>query len=68
MYKRLFSLVMAFMLLFSATALANDYSGSQNNEATFETLREARLSAPEAIAHLEMNEGNVYGPHPVLND
>ena len=68
MLKRLVSLLLAFALLFSASALANDYSGSQENEATFETLTEARLNAPEAIAHLEMNEGNVYGPHPVLDD
>ena len=66
--KKLLTLVLALLLLFNTCALANDYSGSQENEATFETLTEARLSAPEAIAHLEMNEGNIYGPHPVLND
>ena len=68
MMKKLVSLVLVFALLCGACALANDYSGSQENEASFETLAEARLSAPEAIAHLEMNEGNVYTSHPVLDD
>ncbi len=68
MMKKLVSLILVLALLFTASALANDYSGSQENEATFETLTEARLSAPEAIAHLEMNEGNVYVSHPVLDD
>ena len=49
------------------SALALNYSGSQGNEATFETLQETRLSGPEAVKDLETNSGKTYVSHPVLD-
>lgn len=49
-----------------ATCLALDYSGRQHNEATFESLAEARINGPLAVAKLEGNTGR-YTSHPVLD-
>ena len=47
MLKKTLSLILATALACSAgSALALNYSGSQGNEATFELLEEARVSAP----------------------
>jgi poly(3-hydroxybutyrate) depolymerase len=50
---------------FAAQAL--DYSGSQKNQATFETLEETRVSSPAAIAKLDGNNGRTFKSHPVLD-
>lgn len=44
-----------------------NYSGSQKNQATFETLEEARKSGPLAVASLEGNKGRTFKSHPVLD-
>ena len=44
-----------------------NYSGSQKNQATFETLEEARKSGPIAVASLEGNNGRTFKSHPVLD-
>lgn len=69
MYKRQINLivVLALCLLFTTGAFALDYSGSQGNEATFETLQEARESGPAAVADLETNTTKTFISHPVLN-
>lgn len=53
--------------LASLGCAALDYSGRQHNEATFETLAQARLSGPLAVAKLEGNAGVTFVSHPVLN-
>ena len=47
--------------------LALGYSGRQNNQATFETLEEARISGPKAVASLEGNSNRTFKSHPVLD-
>ena len=54
------------MLAVPGVALALDYSGRQNNEATFESLAQARANGPSAVAKLEGNNGR-YVSHPVLD-
>ena len=62
MLKKTLSLILATALACSAgSALALNYSGSQGNEATFELLEEARVSAPAAVQHLELNESKTFG-------
>ncbi|HXS30789.1 MAG TPA: hypothetical protein VN755_08140, partial [Steroidobacteraceae bacterium] len=46
---------------------ALDYSGRQHNEATFETLAQARATGPQAVAKLEGNTGVAFVSHPVLD-
>ena len=46
---------------------ALNYSGSQGNKATFETLEETRANSPAAVANLETNTGKPYKSHPVLD-
>ncbi len=62
-------LAAAFMLTiaFTFSAYALNYSGSQGNPATFETLEETRASSPAAVAQLETNNGKRYKSHPVLD-
>ena len=48
-------------------AFALNYSGSQGNPATFETLEETRASSPAAVAQLETNNGKAFKSHPVLD-
>ncbi|MDM7996297.1 MAG: prolyl oligopeptidase family serine peptidase [Acidobacteriota bacterium] len=64
--------LLLLMLTLAAVAipsitLALDYSGSQKNQATFETLEEARKSGPVAVASLEGNKGRTFKSHPVLD-
>ena len=59
--------VMTSSMITAPNALALNYSGSQGNEATFETLQEARISGPEAVKDLETNQGKMYVSHPVLD-
>jgi predicted esterase len=61
------ALFAALMLSFSFGALALDYSGSQGNPATFETLEETRASSPTAVAPLETNQDKSFKSHPVLD-
>jgi len=49
-------------------AFALNYSNSQGNQATFETLEEARVSGPVAIQALDGNKGRTYKSHPALDD
>ena len=49
------------------SAFALDYSGSQKNQATFETLEEARANGPAAVAKLDGNNGRTFKSHPVLD-
>jgi hypothetical protein len=51
----------------SYRAFALNYSGSQGNAATFETLEETRASSPVAVAQLETNNGKAFKSHPVLD-
>lgn len=68
MLKKTLSLILATALACSAgSALALNYSGSQGNEATFELLEEARVSAPAAVQHLELNESKTFVSFPVLD-
>jgi poly(3-hydroxybutyrate) depolymerase len=53
--------------LASLGCAALDYSGRQHNDATFETLAQARLSGPVAVARLEGNAGITFVSHPALN-
>jgi poly(3-hydroxybutyrate) depolymerase len=66
---RLIPLVFAAtaMAAMAAAAFALDYSGRQKNPATFETLEEARVSGPVAVASLEGNAGGTFKSHPVLD-
>lgn len=63
---------MTFALALAAAALpssawALNYTGSQKNQATFETLEEARESGPKAVATLEGNNGRTFKSHPALD-
>jgi poly(3-hydroxybutyrate) depolymerase len=51
---------------FGAFAL-NQFTGTQANKATFETLEETRVSGPVAVASLETNAGKTFKSHPVLD-
>lgn len=55
-------------LTFQYTARALDYTGRQKNQATFETLDEARTNGPVAVATLEGNNGRTFKSHPVLDN
>ncbi len=61
------SAALAALLVLQTPALAFDFNGSQENEATFETLEETRESSPEAVANLETNTTRTYMSHPVLD-
>jgi pimeloyl-ACP methyl ester carboxylesterase len=59
--------VLEVSLLPSYRAFALNYSGSQGNPVTFETLEETRASSPVAVAQLETNNGQTFRSHPVLD-
>jgi len=61
------SIAILLSMLIAPSALALNYSGSQQNEATFETLEETRVSSPSAVANLETNTGKTFVSHPVLD-
>ncbi len=61
------ALALAAALLLPVSVFALNYSGSQGNAATFETLEETRLSSPAAVANLETNVGKPFKSHPVLD-
>jgi pimeloyl-ACP methyl ester carboxylesterase len=60
-------LTLATVAMPPSAALALNYSGRQRNPATFETLEEARVSGPVAVAALEGNAGRTFKSHPVLD-
>ena len=60
-------LTLVATLTFAPGVFALNYSGSQGNKATFETLEETRASSPAAVANLETNAGKPYKSHPVLD-
>ncbi len=60
-------LALAVALVLPTSVFALNYSGSQGNPATFETLEETRLSSPAAVANLETNVGKPFKSHPVLD-
>ena len=72
MLKKQSSLTLALALMaslsFTTGAFALDYSGSQKNQATFETLEEVRASGPVAVAKLDGNTGRTFKSHPVLDN
>jgi poly(3-hydroxybutyrate) depolymerase len=72
MLKKHLSLLLAstmlVSMLFTNGAFAADYNGgTQGNEATFETLQEARVSSPAAVVQLDGNAGKTYVSHPALD-
>src|SRR3954470_510906 len=70
MFKKQTSLALAFAVAaaLSTGAFALNYTGSQKNQATFETLEEARVSGPEFVKTLEGNGGRNFKSHPVLEN
>jgi pimeloyl-ACP methyl ester carboxylesterase len=61
-------LTCALLLCCSSLAcFALDYSGRQGNAATFESLAQARVNSPIAVAKLEGNTGKSFVSHPVLD-
>lgn len=64
--KILLARIACLLLALPGAAMALDYSGRQGNEATFESLAQARISGPQAVARLEGNSGR-YVSHPVLD-
>jgi predicted peptidase len=72
MFLRRSSLLVAFVLfgvvwLAPATSAMN-FSGRQGNQATFETLEEARANGPIAIGKLEGNGTRTFRSHPALDN
>jgi hypothetical protein len=55
------------LIIFTGFVSALDYSGRQKNASSFETLEEARISGPIAVATLEGNSGRKFKSHPVLD-
>jgi len=64
---RLLLLALATTTIFPAASMALNYTGRQNNPATFETLEEARVNGPVAVVALEGNAGRSFKSHPVLD-
>jgi len=71
MPKKQWSLLIASVMVaasvFVPGAFAMNFTGSQGNKATFETLEETRASSPVAIGSLEGNKGRTFKSHPVLD-
>ena len=61
------ALAFAAAVMLPSAAFALNYSGSQKNQATFETLEEARTNGPAAVVLLEGNSGRTFKSHPVLD-
>ena len=60
-------LSLTFAMTTASGALALGFTGCQHNDATFETLEEARLSAPTAVQNLEQNETKAFASMDVLD-
>jgi dienelactone hydrolase len=63
----LMTLTLTASLLFPAGAFALNFTGSQKNQATFETLEEARVNGPVALAAQDGNQGRTFKSHPALD-
>jgi pimeloyl-ACP methyl ester carboxylesterase len=61
------SIVLSAAAILPSTSWALNYSGRQKNPATFETLEEARVNGPVAVATLDGNTGRTFKSHPVLD-
>ncbi|NLC29367.1 MAG: hypothetical protein GX773_02805, partial [Chloroflexi bacterium] len=64
MKKKMCCLAIAFCLLVSLSAFGQSYQQYFSNEASFETLEEARINGPTQLAELT---GRVYLADPALN-
>ncbi len=65
----LWPVVTLVALLFSAYGVfALNYSSTLKNPATFETLEEARVNGPQAVAKIEGYAGRTFKSHPVLDN
>jgi len=62
--KKLFCLVLALCMFMTTSAFALGYKQHLDNEATFETLEEARLSGPEYLAAYT---NRTYIPDPAMD-
>jgi hypothetical protein len=64
MFKKNLSMTLALALMASFSVFygvfALNYSGSQGNPATFETLEETCTSSPAAVVLLETNNGKAF--------
>src|ERR1041384_3534125 len=58
---------LAVAITVPSVSYALNYTGSQKNEPTFETLEEARESGPKAVATIEGNAGRTFKSHPALD-
>ena len=63
----LLTLTLAAALSLPSGALALNYTGTQKNQATFETLEEARVSGPAAVATIDGNTARTFKSHPALD-
>lgn len=72
MFKRRLPLLVALALVagawFTCGIFAMNFTGSQGNKATFETLEEVRVNGPIAIGALEGGTGRTFRSHPALDD
>lgn len=68
MTRKLFCLMLALCLALCSTAYAFDYSYAYyyDNEATFETMEEARVNGPAFLS--EQIPGRIYLPDPAMDD
>jgi hypothetical protein len=61
------ALALAVYPLLAPGSFAMNFTGSQGNKASFETLEETRVSSPAAVGSLEGNKGRTFKSHPVLD-
>ena len=61
------SILAMVIVTLSSVTYAQVYTGRQGNEATFETLEEARVNGPNAVLLIPGNRGT-YKSHPALDD
>ncbi len=63
----LIGLLVSAIVVCAPAGFAKNFTGSQGNKATFETLEETRVSSPVAIGSLDANKGRNFKSHPVLD-
>ena len=66
-FRTMLALALAAAVALTTPVIALNYTGSQKNAVTFETLEEARESAPKAVATIEGNAGRTFKSHPALD-
>jgi poly(3-hydroxybutyrate) depolymerase len=59
--------ILVASVVLAPRAFALNYSNTQGNQATFETLEEARVNGPIAVATIDGNKGRTYKSHPALD-